>query len=97
MNHGILTPNLYLPDLLRENMIIQHHVNDIQTPTGLMRTSIFRPVADGQYPSIIFYSEIFQQTSPITPQCANIGRPWFCGVSTRNIPRVKSTGHCAGI
>tara|TARA_B110000908_G_scaffold148767_1_gene181526 strand:- start:1178 stop:1975 length:798 start_codon:yes stop_codon:yes gene_type:complete len=66
VNHGILTPNLYLPDLLRENMIIQHHVNDIQTPTGLMRTSIFRPVADGQYPSIIFYSEIFQQTSPIT-------------------------------
>jgi carboxymethylenebutenolidase len=47
-------------------MIIQHHVNDIQTETGLMRTSVFRPSKDGKYPAIIFYSEIFQQTSPIT-------------------------------
>lgn len=47
-------------------MIIQHQVNDIQTETGLMRTSVFRPSQDGKYPTIIFYSEIFQQTSPIT-------------------------------
>jgi len=47
-------------------MIIQHHVNEIQTETGLMRTSVFRPSKEGKYPAIIFYSEIFQQTSPIT-------------------------------
>lgn len=47
-------------------MIIQHQVNDIQTETGPMRTSIFRPLDKGKYPAIIFYSEIFQQTSPIT-------------------------------
>jgi carboxymethylenebutenolidase len=47
-------------------MIIQHHLKDIQTRTGLMRTSIFRPANDRKYPAIIFYSEIFQQTSPIT-------------------------------
>jgi len=47
-------------------MIIQHHCNDIQTKTGLMRTSVFRPEKQGKYPAIIFYSEIFQQTSPIT-------------------------------
>ncbi|MFQ3188945.1 MAG: carboxymethylenebutenolidase [Paraglaciecola sp.] len=47
-------------------MIIQQHINDLQTPTGVMRISVFKPVAAGQYPSIIFYSEIFQQTSPIT-------------------------------
>jgi carboxymethylenebutenolidase len=47
-------------------MIIQHHVNNIQTETGLMRTSVFRPSKEGKYPTIIFYSEIFQQTSPIT-------------------------------
>ena len=55
-----------MSDSLRKNMIIQHHVNDIQTDTGLMRTSVFMPVDEGQYPTIIFYSEIFQQTSPIT-------------------------------
>ena len=47
-------------------MIIQHHVKDIQTTTGLMRTSVFRPSEKGTFPTIIFYSEIFQQTSPIT-------------------------------
>src|SRR5690606_8233707 len=48
------------------NMIIQSSVSDIATPSGIMRTSVFRPVAEGRYPAIIFYSEIFQQTAPIT-------------------------------
>lgn len=47
-------------------MIIQNHLEDIQTATGTMRTTVFRPVDEGNYPAIIFYSEIFQQTSPIT-------------------------------
>jgi carboxymethylenebutenolidase len=47
-------------------MIIQNSVEDINTATGTMRTSIFRPLDEGKYPAIIFYSEIFQQTSPIT-------------------------------
>jgi carboxymethylenebutenolidase len=59
-------------------MIIQQHIHDIQTPTGVVRVTIFRPagvfmpagdfkpVTESRYPSIIFYSEIFQQTSPIT-------------------------------
>ena len=38
---------------------------DLSTPRGLMRTHIFRPVADGKYPAIIFYSEIYQVTAPI--------------------------------
>jgi carboxymethylenebutenolidase len=46
-------------------MKIQSHIADIDTPTGVMRTYIHRPVADGPYPVILFYSEIFQQTGPI--------------------------------
>lgn len=38
---------------------------DIGTPTGPMRTYIFRPVAPGKYPGILLYSEIFQKTGPI--------------------------------
>lgn len=38
---------------------------DIPTPTGPMRTYIFRPVAPGKYPGVVFYSEIFQKTTPI--------------------------------
>ena len=38
---------------------------DIDTPTGLMRTYLFRPVAEGRYPGLVLFSEIFQVTGPI--------------------------------
>lgn len=40
-------------------------VVEIQTPTGPMRTAIFRPTAEGRYPGLVFFSEIFQITGPI--------------------------------
>ncbi len=40
-------------------------VEILPTPTGPMRTCIFRPAAEGRYPGIVFYSEIFQITGPI--------------------------------
>jgi len=46
-------------------MIIQSHTVDLPTPTGIMRTYVHRPAAEGRYPAILFYSEIFQQTGPI--------------------------------
>jgi carboxymethylenebutenolidase len=46
-------------------MIIQQQIEDIATANGPMRTRIFRPMSKGCYPTIIFYSEIFQITSPI--------------------------------
>lgn len=46
-------------------MIIQSHIADLPTPTGTMRTYVHRPVKAGRYPTILFYSEIFQQTGPI--------------------------------
>src|SRR6478752_4641513 len=38
---------------------------DIETPTGPMRTYILRPVAEGRYPGLVLFSEIFQVTGPI--------------------------------
>ena len=38
---------------------------DLATPTGPMRTHIFRPAKPGRYPGVILYSEIFQLTGPI--------------------------------
>ncbi|MBP8118541.1 MAG: dienelactone hydrolase family protein, partial [Shewanella sp.] len=46
-------------------MLVTQEIQDISTPSGLMRTYIYRPEAQGIFPSIIFYSEIFQQTAPI--------------------------------
>jgi len=51
--------------------------HDIQTPTGPMRTHIFRPVADGKYPAIVFYSEIFQVTGPIRRTAALLAGQGF--------------------
>jgi len=51
-------------------MIIQQHSHDIETPTGTMRTYIYRPKAQGKFPTVIFYSEIFQQTAPIARTAA---------------------------
>ncbi len=51
-------------------MIIQNQQHDIETPSGAMRTYEYRPVAPGKYPTIIFYSEIFQQTTPIARSAA---------------------------
>jgi carboxymethylenebutenolidase len=38
---------------------------DVETPTGPMRLYILRPAAEGRYPGILLYSEIFQVTGPI--------------------------------
>jgi carboxymethylenebutenolidase len=38
---------------------------DVSTPTGPMRTYVFRPAAQGKYPGLLLYSEIFQVTGPI--------------------------------
>lgn len=46
-------------------MITQSQTIEISTATGLMRCSLFRPVDEGKFASIIFYSEIFQITAPI--------------------------------
>ena len=46
-------------------MTLQEESVDLPTPTGLMRTYVFRPTAPGKYPGIVLYSEIFQMTGPI--------------------------------
>ena len=50
----------YSPMTLHETESI-----DLPTPSGPMRTYVFRPSAPGRYPGILLYSEIFQVTAPI--------------------------------
>src|SRR5689334_21676133 len=47
-------------------------VVDLDTPTGPMRTYIFRPTREGKYPGVVLFSEIFQATSPIRRTAAMI-------------------------
>jgi carboxymethylenebutenolidase len=46
-------------------MILQEEQADLATPTGPMRTYVYRPVAAGRYPGLVLFSEIFQRTGPI--------------------------------
>ncbi len=47
-------------------------VVEVQTPTGPMRTYVFRPADDGKYPGVVLFSEIFQVTGPIRRAAAMI-------------------------
>jgi carboxymethylenebutenolidase len=47
-------------------------VVEIPTPTGPMRTYVFRPAAEGRFPGVVFFSEIFQVTGPIRRTAAMI-------------------------
>jgi carboxymethylenebutenolidase len=51
-------------------MVVREEVAGIPTPTGEMRTYILRPAADGCYPGVILYSEIFQVTAPVRRMAA---------------------------
>lgn len=47
-------------------MIIKDdEVAEIDTPAGSMRAYVFRPAAEGRYPGLLLFSEIFQVTGPI--------------------------------
>ncbi len=45
--------------------ILDHESIDLPTPSGPMRTHLFRPAAEGRYPGLVLFSEIFQVTGPI--------------------------------
>jgi carboxymethylenebutenolidase len=51
-------------------MLVQSHIVDISTPTGVMRIHVHSPKQSDakrtkKIPAVLFYSEIFQQTGPI--------------------------------
>jgi len=43
----------------------EHEFSEVSTATGPMRVHLLRPAADGKYPGLVLFSEIFQVTAPI--------------------------------
>ena len=59
-------------------MIIKdNESSDIHTSTGPMRTYLFRPMAEGRYPGLVLFSEIFQVTGPIRRAAAMLASHRF--------------------
>lgn len=53
-------------------MIVVEEQVELTTAWGPMRTHVIKPAAAGKYPGIVFYSEIFQITSPIRRTMAQL-------------------------
>ena len=56
--------------------LVVSHV-DLPTSRGPMRAHLFTPTGKGQFPAIIFYSEIFQATGPIRRMAAALAGEGF--------------------
>ncbi|MBV9489682.1 MAG: dienelactone hydrolase family protein [Verrucomicrobia bacterium] len=50
---------------------------DLSTPAGPMRTYVLRPVAEGRYPGLVLFSEIFQVTGPMRRTAALVAGHGF--------------------
>jgi carboxymethylenebutenolidase len=50
---------------------------ELETASGPMRTYLFRPAAEGKYPGVVLFSEIFQATGPIRRTAAFIAGHGF--------------------
>ena len=58
-------------------IIIDNEFADLPTPSGLMRTHVFRPASEGSFPGIILFSEIFHVTGPIRRTAAFLASQGF--------------------
>lgn len=57
--------------------LLDSEYSDLATPSGAMRTHVFRPATPGCYPGVVLYSEIFQVTGPIRRTAAQLAGNGF--------------------
>ena len=72
--------------------IIDQESTDLTTPTGAMRTYLFRPVAGERYPGLVLYSEIFQVTGPIRRMAAMLASHGFVVAVPEIFHEMEPTG-----
>jgi len=58
-------------------MIVERTTVELATPTGPMRVAIHHPMADEQYPGVVLFSEIYQETGPIARMAAMVAGHGF--------------------
>ena len=65
---------------------------EISTPTGPMRSYVFRPAGDGRYPGLLLYSEIFQVTGPIRRLSAQLASEGYIVVTPEIYHELEPAG-----
>ena len=73
-------------------MILQEEQTELDTPTGPMRTYVYRPVARGRYPGLVLFSEIFQRTGPIKRTAAIMAGHGFVVAVAQNFHVLEPAG-----
>jgi carboxymethylenebutenolidase len=58
-------------------MILEESETDLVTPSGPMRTYLYRPKAVARWPGVVLFSEIFQRTGPIGRMAALLAGQGF--------------------
>ena len=73
-------------------MTITEEAAEIATPTGPMRSYVFRPAASGRYPGVLLYSEIFQVTGPIRRTSAQLASQGYIVVTPEIYHELEAPG-----
>ena len=64
---------------------------------GPMRLHLFRPAADGRFPGVMVFSEIYQVTDPIRRLAAMLAGQGYRRGRAGGLPRVRAAGHGAAL
>jgi carboxymethylenebutenolidase len=75
-----------------KQMIVTTEYADIPLPGSPMRTSVAAPKAEGQYPGIWCYSDIFQLTPPLLRFCVRLAGYGFVAAAPEIYRRIEPPG-----
>lgn len=73
-------------------LIITTEYLDIPSGGSPMRTFVAAPRADGKFPGVIFYSDIFQLTGPMLRSCARLAGYGFVVTAPEIYHRIEPAG-----
>jgi len=73
-------------------MIVQTEYVDIPLPGSPMRTFVATPKAEGQYPGVWVYSDIFQLTPPLLRTCIRLAGYGFVAAAPEIYRRIEPPG-----
>jgi carboxymethylenebutenolidase len=75
-----------------QNMIVTTEYVDIPVPGPPMRTFVAAPKAEGQYPGVWCYSDIFQLTPPMLRVCVRLAGYGFVAAAPEIYRRIEPAG-----
>src|SRR6478672_11265052 len=75
-----------------KHMVVTTEYVDISLPVSPMRTFVAAPRAEGQYPGIWCYSDIFQLTPPLLRTCVRLAGYGFVAAAPEIYRRIEPPG-----